>query len=287
VKVSVIIPTLNAAGCILPLLERLRSQTVSAEILIIDSSSDDGTTALLHKEEGITVLSIPRSSFDHGGTRDMALRRSSGDFVLFLTQDALPVSNDYIEKLLAPFENSSVAAVCGRQAAYPQHPESERLTREFNYPGVSRVWSRDDIPRYGVKAYFFSDVCSAYRRSAYEAVGGFDRPLATNEDMLMASKLIHAGYSLAYCAEAAVYHSHAFTLRQDYTRSALSARVMEQYKDRLPGADSDAEGFRMVFFVLGRLLKKLRLGQCFSFGIHVVARFLGSRKGKKQGKTPQ
>lgn len=275
--VSVIIPTLNAAKTLPLLLSRLRSQTLNAEIFIVDSSSEDDTVAIA-EQAGAKTLVIPRKDFDHGGTRDLALGQSSGELVLFLTQDALPVGNNYIEKLTAPFADEAIAAVCGRQVAYPEHTESERLTRLFNYPEESRIWDMGDLEKYGVKTYFFSDACSAYRRSAYEAVGGFDRPLSTNEDMLMAAKLLHAGYSLCYCAEAAVYHSHCFTLREDYRRSALSAQVMARYKDRLPGAKSDAEGFRMVRFVLSGLLKQGKIGECIRFGVHVFARFLGSRK---------
>ena len=57
---------------------------------------------------------------------------------------------------------------------------------------------------------------------AYLAVGGFDAPIITNEDMMMAAKLLHAGYALAYTPEAAVYHSHRYTMEEEYRRNKKS-----------------------------------------------------------------
>ena len=261
-KVSVIIPTLNAERWIARQLDSLLAQTIDAEMIVIDSGSTDATCSLIRaRADRVRLLEIPNEEFDHGGTRDYALRQSTGDIVCFLTQDALPIDERCLEKLLAAFSAPDVAAVYGRQIAYPDAPEYERLTRMFNYPDQLRVWREEDIPRFGVKAYFFSDVCSAYRREAYLAVGGFDAPILSNEDMMMAAKLLHAGYALAYAPEAAVYHSHCYTLRQEYWHNVRIGRVMEQYRDRLSGAKADAEGWRMLRFVGGGLAREGRIGE--------------------------
>ena len=81
--------------------------------------------------------------------------------------------------LLAAFSAPDIAAAYGRQIARPDAPKYEKLTRQFNYPDQPRIWREADIPRYGVKSYFFSNVCSAYRREAYLTVGGFDAPIIT------------------------------------------------------------------------------------------------------------
>ena len=190
-KISVIIPTLNAERWISRQLDSLFSQTIDAEKIVIDSGSTDATCSLvLAHADRVRLLKLPNEAFDHGGTRDYALRQSTGDIVCFLTQDALPTDERCLEKLLAAFSAPNVAAVYGRQIAYPDAPEYERLTRIFNYPDQPRVWREEDIPYYGVKSYFFSNVCSAYRREAYLAVGGFDTPILCNEDMMMAAKLL-------------------------------------------------------------------------------------------------
>ena len=284
-KISVIIPTLNAARWITQQLNMLLSQTVEAEIIVVDSGSSDGTPGLVRRfAPRVRLLEIPPKDFDHGGTRDYTLRQSTGDYVLFFTQDAIPTDERCLEKLLAAFSSLDIAAVYGRQVARPDAPEYEKLTRQFNYPDQPRVWREADIPRYGVKAYFFSDACAAYRRDAYLAVGGFDAPILTNEDMMMAGKLLHAGYALAYTPEAAVYHSHRYTLREEYRRNKKIGLVMEQYRPRLTGAAADAEGWRMLRFVGGALAREGRIGELFDFLAHVCVRFAGNRIGKRKGK---
>lgn len=280
-KVSVIVPTLNAERWITQQLNMLLAQTVKAEILVIDSGSTDRTLSIVSSHgERVRLILIPRESFDHGGTRDLALRQSTGDYVLFFTQDAVPTDQRCIEKLLSAFSSPDIAAVFGRQIARPDAPEYEKLTRQFNYPDQPRIWREADIPRYGVKSYFFSNVCAAYRRDAYLAVGGFDAPILCNEDMMMAARLLHKGYALAYTPDAAVYHSHRYTLTEELWRNARIGKVMGQYRERLSRANTDTEGWRMLRFVGGELARRRQYGELFTFYTHAVVRFTGNRIGK-------
>ena len=279
-KISVIIPTLNAQNNIRALLESLFSQTVKAEIIIVDSSSEDLTKEICSTFQELKLMEIERKDFDHGRTRDLALRESKGDFIVFLTQDALPSDEYCLEKLLSSFEDERVAAVYGRQLPYEDAPEHEKLIRDFNYPEVSHVFFEKDIGTCGTRAYFFSDVFSAYRRSAYEKTGGFDHPVRTNEDMLMSAKLLHAGYGVAYNAEAKVFHSHRFTLKEEYERYKKIGQVLKEYEGRLYGSKDNREALKLVFHVLGGLLRKGRIISVFVFLFHMGARYLGSRMGR-------
>jgi len=284
-KVSVIILMLNAERWVSQQLNMLLSQTVEAEILVIDSGSTDRTVSIVSSfGEFVRLLQIPRESFDHGGTRDFALRQSTGDYVLFFTQDAIPTDRHCVEKLLSAFSSPDIAAVYGRQIARPDAPEYEKLTRQFNYPEQARIWREADIPRYGVKSYFFSNVCSAYRREAYLTVGGFDAPIICNEDMMMAAKLLHAGYALAYTPDAAVYHSHRYTLTEELRRNVRIGKVMRQYRDRLTQANTDAEGWRMLRFVGGELARRKLCGELVTFYAHAAVRLAGNRIGKNMDK---
>ena len=280
-KVSVIISTFNAERWISRQLDMLLAQTVEAEIIVVDSTSTDATPAIAARyAPRVRLLEIERECFDHGGTRDHALRQSSGDYVCFLTQDAIPADEHCLEKLLMGFSEPDIAAVFGRQIAYPGAPEYEKLTRQFNYPDQPRIRREADILHYGIKAYFFSNVCSVYRRKDYLAVGGFDAPIICNEDMMMAAKLLHAGYALAYMPDAEVYHSHHYTLQKEFQRNVRIGKVIKQYRERIPGARTDAEGWRMVRFVGGELARQKRYGELFDFYIRVAVRFAGNRIGK-------
>lgn len=289
VKVSVIIPTFNAEKYIERLLNRLLAQTVDAEILLIDSESRDQTVSIIEqiidsvsasKSDQIRLLQISKDEFDHGGTRDFALRLTTGEYVMFLTQDALPKDRHCIENLLKAFSEADIAGVYGRQIAYPDALPYERLTREFNYPVRARIWREKDISQYGVKSYFFSNTCSMYRRDFYEAVGGFDAPIITNEDMMMAAKLLHSGYALAYAPDACVFHSHRNTLLEDYRRNMRIGYVMHQYRERLTGAKADSEGMRLVRYVGKGLVQEKHFLSFGTFCIHAAARLVGNRVGK-------
>ena len=278
-RVSVIVPTLNAGAWIVPLLQALHAQSVQPEeVLVVDSDSADGTAALA-QQYGARVLTVRRGRFDHGGTRDWALRQSHGDAVLFLTQDALPADSRYIERLLAPFADARVAAASGRQLPRPDARLYVQAVQAYRYPAQSRVWGMEDADALGLRAFHLSDACAAYRRSAYEAVGGFAASLPTNEDMLIASVFLKEGWRLAYCADAAVLHSHNFTFRQEYLRNRQVGRFLARYASCLGGGEL-GEGMRMVRTVSLQLLRGGHVWECAAFTLNCAARLLGSRAGR-------
>lgn len=279
-KVSVIIPTLNAALVIGSLLSSISKQTLKPdEILVVDSESDDETVLLSQTHPLTSVIVIKRADFDHGGTRDMAFRATKGDVVLFFAQDVIIRDDTYIESLVRATQIDGVACAFGRQIARSDAPLYEKYTRTFNYPEQSNLRSANDIPQLGIKAFFFSDVCSSYRRDAYFAVGGFDAPIPTNEDMLIAAKFLHAGYQIAYCAEAVVYHSHQYTWKQEYKRNFLIGKVLRQYRARFSSTNAGSEGIRLILYVVLRLLKRGAIGSCLTFCYLCTAKFLGNRMG--------
>lgn len=280
-RVSVVVPTLNAQGEIGPLLDGLLEQTLTpAEVLVVDSSSDDGTVAEASLRDGVEVVVIDRRSFNHGTTRDMALRRTSGDICCFLTQDAVLANDRYLENLVAPLvRDRSIALVSGRQLPKAAARRYEQLVRAFNYPEEPSVRGREDLPSCGIKTFFASDVCSAYRRSAYLACGGFPA-VNTNEDMLMAARFVGAGMKVAYEPSAEVYHSHDLSPREQYARNRAVGRFLEEHAAELMGTSEVGEGGRLVRFVSSALLKEGRIGELFAFGADCAARLIGNRRGR-------
>lgn len=98
-----------------------------------------------------------------------------------MTQDALPQDQASLENLLTPLkEESRIAAVGGRQIAFPFSARYEQLVRSYNYPPESHVWGKEQIRQLGVRAFLLSDVFAAYRKSAYLAAGVIDHPILTN-----------------------------------------------------------------------------------------------------------
>lgn len=280
--ISVIIPTLNAEHDIEGLLTVLGRQSIQPiEILVVDSASEDRTIELIRKHKGVRLLQIDRQDFNHGGTRDLALRESRGDFVCFLTQDAVPVSDDYLELLVAPMvDDSEIALVSGRQLPKADARRFEQLVRGFNYPDSSSVRSKRDLKKYGIKTFFASDTCSAYRRTAYLECGGFDH-VNTNEDMLMAARFIASGMKVAYEPRAEVYHSHNLTPSQQFARNRAVGFFLETHADDLMQASEIGEGGRLVKAVSFQLLREGNLVEFIAFGVDCCARLLGNRAGRR------
>ena len=280
--VSVIIPTLNAGTTLKELLAALMDQDYPVEdILVVDSSSDDETMQICCQYQEVRVISIPKEEFDHGRTRDMALRQSKSDLIVFLTQDAVPADETFIRKLIAPLSDCSIAVSVGRQLPNQNATRTEALVRNFNYPPVSRIRSAEDIPRLGIKAFFSSDSCAAYRRDAYLQLGGFDYPLKSNEDMFFAARALRNGYRVAYTADASVYHSHNFSLRAQYARNYLQGYEIERHRTLLGEVSLNSEGMQLVKTVSKALLKEKKVGAVLCFGLDCAARWLGNRNGKR------
>ena len=217
ITISVIIPTYNAERYLPQLLEKLKKQTVDFELLIIDSSSVDDTIKIAQKYTS-RIATIPQSEFDHGGTRTKAAQMTSGEIIVFLTQDALPVDDNAIEKIVSVFDDETIGAAYGRQIPYKKTSLFGKHLRHFNYPENSHIRSLEDAERYGMKTVFLSDSFAAYRREAMDQIGWLKDGLINSEDSYAGAKLLLAGYRLAYVSDAIVYHSHSYTLIEEFKR---------------------------------------------------------------------
>ena len=216
-SISVIIPTYNAGSYLPKLLDTLSNQSVEFELIIIDSSSSDDTISIA-KEYTDHIITIPQEEFDHGGTRTKAGKIARGEILVFLTQDALPTDTYTIENIIKVFDNPKVGVAYGRQLAYPDTNPFGKHLREFNYPPTSYIRTIDDKKKFGIKTAFLSDSFSAYRRSALEQIDWIKDDLIVGEDSYAGAKMILEGYAIAYSAEALVYHSHSYTILQEFRR---------------------------------------------------------------------
>ena len=281
-SVSVVIPTLNAASEIGELIGALEAQSLRpAEILVVDSSSNDETVSVAQGCGNVRTHVIPREDFNHGTTRHEAFGMTIGDYVCFMTQDAVPADESLLASLVRPMEDdSNIALVSGRQLPKPGARRMEQLVREFNYPDKPSVRGIADVAAYGIKAFFASDVCAAYRRSAYLEAGGFP-VVETNEDMLMAALLIGRGHKVAYEPAARVYHSHDLNPRQQYERNRAVGRFLASHEADLMNVAETGEGARLAKSVAGQLLREGRIGEFLAFGIDCAARLTGNRAGHR------
>ena len=278
-RISLVIPTCNAEAYMDSLLSVLETQSKPVdEIIVVDSASDDSTVEIAKKRKNVKIMEIKRSEFNHGTTRHKAFLESGGDIVCFLTQDALPKNEFYIENLIKPFdENPKIACVWGRQVAEKNASMVERLSREYNYKNESFVRSKSDIEIYGIKTIFTSNCCSAYRRTAYMQVDGF-RENIVSEDMEIAYRFLIAGFEIAYQSEAMVFHSHNYSLLQNFRRHFDIAVFLKDH----PCCDLDTmnEGKRFAGFAFKKLLKQAR----FLTMLHLIAQCIAKLAGNIMGR---
>jgi rhamnosyltransferase len=215
--VSVIIPTFNAGTYINRLISSLREQSIECEIIIIDSSSLDKTIGIVKSGDSKKVT-IRKEDFSHGKTRNLGVQITKSDIVVFLTQDALPMDMQCLKNLIKPLECFQVVASFGRQIPRADSSPIEKFARLFNYPDTPAVKGLEDIPRLGIKTFFFSNVCSAIKTKEFKELGGFPENIIMFEDLIFAAKAILKGYKIAYVPDAKVWHSHNFSLVQQFRR---------------------------------------------------------------------
>lgn len=253
--ISVVIPTLNAADYVRGIEAALSFQIEPIhELIVIDSESDDDTQAAF-EAIGARVLSIGRDDFGHGRVRNLGAHASRSDILVYLTQDALPNHPEWLGNLVRPLVSGVSAASFSRQVPRPNATPLERYARDLNYPSESRIVTSDDIRRIGIRAFFFSNSCSAITRSAFSAVGGFPEDVIMNEDMLIASRLLRAGHSIAYAADSIVQHSHSYSVAQTFRRYFDIGVVFRQRRKDLAGVSPAGPG---VSYVRGLLLALVR-----------------------------
>jgi rhamnosyltransferase len=217
-SIAVVVPVLNAARDWPGFETSLLNNISPDQVLILDSSSTDGTGDLA-RTAGFRVHTIARAEFNHGGTRQLAAEMlPDADILVFLTQDAVVAGANAIDNLLESFANPMVAAAFGRQLPRPGATPIEAHARLFNYPAQSSVRTLASREQLGFKAIFISNSFAAYRREALLAVGGFPREVIFGEDTITAAKLLRSGWKIAYVSEAQVYHSHSYTCLQDLRR---------------------------------------------------------------------
>jgi rhamnosyltransferase len=277
-KISVIIPTLNAGNNIDRLLNRLFNQTLLPyEIIIIDSSSKDNTVQIAEKM-GARVLEIPRKHFNHGETRNMGAFNSKGEILMFMTQDAIPADNYLIEKLVSPLDSDNIAASYARHLPNENATPIERFARLFNYPQKECIKGKDSIQALGIKTFFFSNVCSVIKKNIFINVGAFPRVKA-NEDMIFTAKLILNGFKIAYVPDAKVIHSHNYLLLKQFIRYYNIGSSFKNNKWILSLTKLQEEGIKFLKEELAFLKENHKYYWIPYAIIDAIIRYLGYRLG--------
>ncbi len=288
---DIIIPTYRPGEKFTRLLSLLQQQEYPYRQLIVINTEEElmapEIKEALKASRDTRLVHISRQEFDHAATRRLGVSMSDAEAFICMTDDAVPADTHLLEELAKVLEEEGSAVAYARQLPNEEAGPAERITRSFNYPPESRRKTSADLPELGIKTFFASNVCCAYRRAIYDSLGGFCEKAIFNEDMIYAHKAVMAGYAVCYCAEAKVYHSHQYTPLQQFHRNFDLGVSQAMHPEVFGGFPSEGEGLRLVRRVRAEL-KEQGEGKYFpGFFISSAFRYLGYRLGKAYRRLPK
>lgn len=293
-NVDVVIPVYKPDKKLQMVISRLMGQTiVPSNIFLIHtrSSEDDWHTEQLLQEVQteypvVQVVYIAQEEFDHGGTRDMAMHLCKSQYVLMMTQDAMPKNGKLIENLRNA-QGEKISVVFARQEPAKDCRIIERYTRTFNYPAESHsAMEKAAQTNNGIKSIFCSDVCAMYDRIAYEEVGGFPGKVIFNEDEIFAAKSLKAGYDIRYEAQAVVIHSHNYSGVQYFKRYFDLGVSQADFSYIFNEYHAEDEGIRLVKQTFRYLMKRKSYFDIPVLFYHSGMKWIGMKLGKMYRKLP-
>jgi GT2 family glycosyltransferase len=308
--VTVAIPVRNGGEMFARTLQALARQTVAHELLVCDSGSRDASVELA-RAQGARVVGISVSQFGHGSTRNLLMEQASGAHVAFLTQDAEPADELWLQRMLGGFALAAdVGVAYGPYLPRPDAAPAVRLELERWFeslspdrqPRVDRL-SAQERPAGGLEGGlpaialigargFLTDANACIARTAWELVPF--REVSYAEDRVLAIDMLRAGFAKAFVPNAGVFHSHSYTPGQELRRSFDEWRaLLEVYGWREPL--SPARAARQLRGALGQARRDLiregvpasgRRATLGAVSRHHVVRLAGALLGSRADRLP-
>lgn len=228
-RASVVILTKNGCPDVARCMQSVFGQKTDwpFEVIVIDSGSSDGTLDIVQRYSA-QLVEIPPDSFNHGVTRNLGAELAKGEFVVFLTQDAIPANQEWLDALVRPFQDPVVAGVFSRQLPKPDAHVLTRRGLSLWVAGQDRrlIKRMPDVEAYARMSPYeryllatFDNVSSCLRKEVWEALPYSQ--VDFGEDIDWALRALGAGYTLVYEPESCVYHSHNRSALYEFKRIYL------------------------------------------------------------------
>jgi rhamnosyltransferase len=278
---SIIILTKNAGEGFAALLRCILSQKFdgSFEVLVIDSGSVDDTLVVAQTFP-TKITRIKPEEFHHGKTRNLGAELARGRILVYVSQDALPLNENWLQRLTEHFRSPDIAMVVGRQIPWQSTKPPEKFFYVYFFPTFKIKVTPEALDHYRENV-FISNVNSAIRTDVWNQLK-FSEKLVMAEDKEFAKRLLFAGWSIIYEPEATVYHAHDFSLRGVFQRSVYYGTCLRQGFGGLPWPRRSLPKRLLDYF--SEEAKYLKATRCLNWLpyclVYDMSRYLGTFLGK-------
>jgi len=286
-KTMLAIPCYNAGKDFQEVTNRIveQKQWINS-VYIVDSSSQDDTASIA-RSAGFEVQVIPTAEFSHSATRTMIARKayeSGFDNIIFMTQDVY-LQEDAIKNLVNFLtKDPMLAVVRGKQVVDMEKGNYfEYFSRKHNYGESNYIYSKQDIAEKGIDTIYTSDAFSIYRLEPLASVGYFGEEVEYAEDMYAAHKLIQAGFKVGYASDAKVFHTHNYTIKEEYSRYLTTGYFHGENQVWIETYGKVGnKGINLVFGEIVNLLKRGKFYLIPECLVRNGAKFIGFHVGKQR-----
>jgi GT2 family glycosyltransferase len=220
--VSVVVATRDRPDELQRCLRSLESQRANRriEIVVVDNNPASGLTRRALREfPDALVVGEPRPGLSYA--RNLGIAAATGDIIV-TTDDDVTCPDDWIERLVAPFQRDDVMIVTGNVLPAELETSAQRVFE--SYGGLGRGWQRRIVDaewfaqfRRAVPTWRLGCTANAaFRRSIFanpniglmdEALGA-GTPTGCSEDTYVFYRVLKAGFAIAYEPDAFVWHRH-------------------------------------------------------------------------------
>lgn len=286
---SIIIPARNEEQNLGGCLQAVFSQqgVGEFEVIVIDSGSEDRTREIA-QQFPVRLIPIAAAEFHHGRTRNLGASHASGEFLVFLSADAIPATPHWLAALLAPFADPAIVAVYGSQLPRPEALPERRFFMQHRYGPAPRDSRNLQAAGADYQICQFSTVNGALRRSVWERFR-FPEDLNAYEDIGISQRIVAAGLAIRYEPAAAVTHSHNYPLWYSFRQYFDSGVVFRrrQFGGAAQVRRMRADGWRYLRSELGYLARQGHLARCPYALSYEAARYLGLALGRRETWLPR
>lgn len=217
-RVSVVIRCYNEEQHIGRLLNGIIEQTTQdVEIILVDSGSTDATLAIA-AQYPVKIIQIRPQDFSFGYSLNIGCQAAQGDVIAIASAHVYPVYKDWLENLLAPFSDSKVALVYGKQRG--------NETTKYSEHQVFAKWFQD-TSNLNQPHPFCNNANAAIRKSLWQEIS-YDETLTGLEDLDWARRVMSLSYKIAYVPEAEIIHVHDEKFPQIYNRYRREAIALKR-----------------------------------------------------------